>query len=1105
MLVLAFVSGTGLSGARAATPSHAPLNGLPFFFEANCGQASAPAQFVAHSRNATFLLGPAEVVVIQAAAQPLSASSERGARRDHNRQNETRTLTFQFVGGNAQAVMTGADSLSGKVNYLLGDDPASWRTEIPAFDRVRVAELYPGIDLVYYGTERNLEYDFTVAPGVDPGRILLRVTGAERLEVDARGDLVLSVGTTQLRQHKPILHQFIGGVRKEVTGGYQLKDSQTVTFEVGHYDVRFPLVIDPVLSYASFLGGSTYDVAWDTAVDAAGNLYLAGETLSAGLPTTTGVLQAGYAGGYPNGGGDAFVAKLSNSGSNLVYLTYLGGGGDDAAMGIAIDAAGNAYLAGLTDSPNFPLKNAIQASLKGTPSPNFGIRPFDAFVAKLNPSGSALVYSTYLGGDNYDEALAIAVDSAGSAYITGFTDSLNFPTNNPAQTNLAGTINAFVTKMNPAGTAFAYSTYLGGNSFDQGEGIAVDALGRAIVTGFTYSSNFPTTTNAIQRWPGGDQDAFLTVMAPDGKSLVRSTYLGGVGADNGYRVAVDTAGNAYVVGTEASTWSADGSFPITPGNISPGGVSASANAGSSWTRASAGLVHSQVYSLAVGSNNWLYAGTGRGVARSTDGGTTWNPTVLAQATAYGLAPPIAVGSIFALAVNPLSSATVYAGTSQGVYRSSDAGTNWTLATAGLAVSSVVPYVRAFAVDPVMPLTLYAGTSLGVFSSTNAATNWVAVSTGLYSYDVRALAIDPLAPATLYAATTYGFYRSLDRGGLWTAFNNGLTNLSCLALAIDPLTPSTLYVGTANGLFKSVDRGTNWAILPLSLAYTNGLQINAVVVNPAAPSTLYAGTEYGMFKSTDGGASWSAISNGLATRSTDALALNPGNPAQIYAGTLGTATVNTSAAFLTKFDAATGAIVASTVLGGSYYVNQGWAVAVDTNGNSFVVGATTCLDFPTTGTAGRLGATNTGANDVFVTAINSNASAFLYSVYLGGSADDLGYGIAVDPAGNAYVVGQTSSYDFPVVGAFQPAFAGLVDAFVAKIQPDAPRLVATLVGGSLQLKWLEYPPGYVLETASPLTAAATWTAVSQTPVNANGWRTVTLPASGAGGFFRLHHP
>ena len=762
------------------------------------------------------------------------------------------------------------------------------------------------------------------------------------------------------------------------------------------------------------------------------------------------------------------MAKFDNTGSNLVYMTYLGGAGDDAAEGIALDAAGDAYLTGITDSSDFPLKSPIRSAITGIPTPIFSVFPFDAFVTKLDPTGSALVYSTYVGGDTEDQGIAIAVDAAGGAYITGFTNSTNFYTTNAVQTNLLGVMNAFVAKINPDGSAFAYSTYLGGSGLDQGQGIAVDGLGRAVVTGVTESFDFPTT-NAIQPLLGGGQDAFVTTFAPDGRSLVRSTYLGGAADDSGYRVAVDSAGNPYVVGTEASSWLYDASFPITPGNLNPGGVFTSTNAGANWSPANAGLLHPEINALAVdpGAPNRIYAGTGHGVARSINGGASWNTAIGVTQITNGLTPQIAAGYVFSLAVNPLTPSTLYAGTSGGVYRSVDAGADWTLSSTGMVTSGYPLYVSSLAVDPITPATLYAGTSAGVFSSTNAAANWFAANYGMGGLTALALAVDPQSPTNVYAATNFGgVYRSSNRGGLWTAMNNGLSDLDCLAIALDPQAPATLYVGTTTGLFKTTDGGTNWSPLTLGAAFTNGLSVSALALDPSAPATVYAGTSEGVFKSGDAGASWAPLTNGLAPLWIGALAVNPADPTRVYAGTQTSPILNTNMAFLTKFDANTGAIVYSTALGGDTG-SQGWAVALDSNTNAYIVGVTVSANFPTAATSGALSATNHGGNDVFVTAINADASAFLYSAYLGGTLDDFGYGIAVDAVGNAYVVGQTFSTDFPNTNAFQATLAGNSDAFIAKIELGPPALTVTRNGNTLQLQWPAFSPEYTLETAPSL--------------------------------------
>jgi len=306
------------------------------------------------------------------------------------------------------------------------------------------------------------------------------------------------------------------------------------------------------LIYSTYLGGSGPDEPFGITVDASGSAYVTGWTASSNFPTTKGALQTTPGGGYD----DAFVTKLSPTGSALVYSTYLGGKSYDEAHGIAVDASGNAYVTGFTYSSNFPIvAGAHQSALGGYD---------DAFVSKLNPTGTALIYSTYLGGSGYDEGHGIAIDSSGNAYVTGFTYSSNFPTTRGVlQTTARGGFDAFVTKLNATGSTLLYSTYLGGSNDDFAYGIAVDSSGNAFVTGKTYSSNFPTTAGAFQTKPGisgGYDDAFVVKLNPAGSALVYSTYLGGSGHDAGAAIAIDALGDAAVTGDTYST-----NFPTTPG------------------------------------------------------------------------------------------------------------------------------------------------------------------------------------------------------------------------------------------------------------------------------------------------------------------------------------------------------------------------------------------------------------------------------------------------------------------------------------------------------------------------------------------------------------
>jgi hypothetical protein len=524
---------------------------------------------------------------------------------------------MSLVGAAREPAVTGVDELPGKANYFIGRDPSKWRTNVPTYSKVHYREVYPGIDLVYYGHQRQLEYDLVVAPGADPKKIVLGFKGADKLEIDSGGDLVLHASGGDIRQHKPIVYQDIDGIRREIDGGYVRKGANRVGFKVAAYDTTRPLVIDPVvLSYSTYLGGSEGDVGNAIAVDAAGNAYVTGDSTSSNFPTTVGPLGPGTPNGsrqfayvtkinpagsalvystflgegvgnaialdadgnaYVMGMGEPafpttpgafqpttsvfapFVAKLNPTGSALIYSTFLHGSGTDFSNGIAVDAAGNAYATGVTSSSDFPTTpGAFQPILRAG-------RTFTTFVSKLDPTGSALVYSTFLEGSG---AFGIAVDAIGNAYVTGSADS-TLPTTPGAFQPVFGSDSpesgdAFVAKLNPAGSALVYSTYLGGTSGDQAIGIAVDADGNAYVTGITGSANFPTTSGVFQTALSGSSDAFVTKLNPTGSALVYSTLLGGTRTEAGTGIAVDRVGNAYVVGATNSS-----DFPITAATFQP--------------------------------------------------------------------------------------------------------------------------------------------------------------------------------------------------------------------------------------------------------------------------------------------------------------------------------------------------------------------------------------------------------------------------------------------------------------------------------------------------------------------------------------------------------
>lgn len=602
------LAGCGLATAGARVDG--AWGKMPLHFEENVGQAQGDVRFLARGAGRDLFLTPSEAVIVMAA-------SGSGA--------QPSVLRMALVGGAADARVAGRQLLPGKSNYFIGDDPASWHTNVPTYAKVAYSGVWPGIDLVYYGNQQQLEFDFIVAPQVDPGVIEMGFTGARHVEIGAEGNLLLHLEGGTIQQKAPVIYQIIAGVRHAVQGRYELRGPGRVGFALEAYDRNYPLVIDPVVvAYSTFLGGSGEDMgnaiavgrdgcvyvagmtgsadfpvtagavqpaagsgqyggtvfvsrldpggslvystylgsdsrAFALAVDAAGSAYVAGLTLSASFPTTPGALQASAGSTGDPGGGNAFVSKLDPMGASLVYSTYLGGSGNDYAAGIAVDAAGHAHVAGATTSADFPVpRGALQPVIGGQG---------DVFAAMLAPDGSRLVHATFLGGGGNDAALAVALDGAGGTYLTGFTASPDFPVTPGAfQTQCicatappgpgSDTTATFVARLTTAG--LAYSTFLGGGTYDGGYGIVADAGGHAFVTGRTSATDFPTTAGAPRSTPGGSSDAYVVRLDPAGSSLLYSTYLGGASEDRGTGIALDAAGNAWVTGV---TLSAD--FPVT--------------------------------------------------------------------------------------------------------------------------------------------------------------------------------------------------------------------------------------------------------------------------------------------------------------------------------------------------------------------------------------------------------------------------------------------------------------------------------------------------------------------------------------------------------------
>jgi hypothetical protein len=504
-------------------------------FEPNLGQTDPRVKFVSRTGGYNLYLTETDATVQFKPRRPAAgypAVSDIGAASSDPNRGLRPVLRFKLSGANASANLAGAGPLPSRYNYFTGKSPDRWRTGITAYSRVRSSEVYPGVDMLYYGTNGELEYDFIVAPGADHKAIRLDIEGADEIVIDDRGDLVLHMAGEEMRLRKPAIYQEKNGRRETVEGGYTLHNN-AAGFDVGSYDTSRPLIIDPVLSYSTYLGGIGGDEGNSIAVDQAGNIYIAGFTDSLNFPLA-GSGQPLFGGGQQ----DAFIVKLDPSGTRAIYSTYLGGDGQDNATGIAVDSSGNAWVTGFTGSTDFPVRNAIQANRAG---------PFNCIVVRLDAAGS-LAYSTHLGGSGGDQGSSVAMDGSGNVYVAGVATSSNFPLIGALQPAFGGASDLFMAKFNDTGRQLLYSTYLGGAGFDGASGIAVDAAGNVYLTGLTSSPNLRIANALQQTHRGGLFDAFVAKINPSGSGLVYSTYLGGNGEDRGFRIAVDAAGSAYITG-----------------------------------------------------------------------------------------------------------------------------------------------------------------------------------------------------------------------------------------------------------------------------------------------------------------------------------------------------------------------------------------------------------------------------------------------------------------------------------------------------------------------------------------------------------------------------
>jgi hypothetical protein len=540
----------------------APIVRSPIYFEQNTGQLDDRVVFFARGTGRTLFLTSSETVI----------SVGPGA------------LRMRYGGASPRPSVNGLDPVPGKTHYLIGSDRERWQTGIPHLRRIQYAQLYPGIDLEFHGSGGTLEFDFLVGPGADPDAIRLAFDGAHGLRIAPSGDLVVTIadgfepgsgegpvlvdsapingadrgGSVTFRA--PTVYQELAGERRMIPGEFRKLGTLEAGFRVGPYDKTLPLVIDPVIAFSTYIGGEDNEDANDVAIDGDGNAYIVGTTKSISYPISSPASPRARA------SLDVYVTKMHVESATLVYTLFIGTGDDDRGHAVAVDNVGHAYITGATRSNIFPTVDPVQSIWGGG---------YDAFVAKLSLDGASLLYSTYLGGAADDSATDIALDGAGNTYLVGQSASSDFPTKDAIQADVGGNNDVFVTKLDPTGSALVFSTYLGGTEYDVGRGIDITTAGEVYLTGLSASTDFPTLGSLYPAPSTGDSHAIVSRLNAAGATLVYSTYLGGGGIDTGSGIAVDVAGNAYVVGKTEST-----DFPTTPGapqNATGGGTDAFAS------------------------------------------------------------------------------------------------------------------------------------------------------------------------------------------------------------------------------------------------------------------------------------------------------------------------------------------------------------------------------------------------------------------------------------------------------------------------------------------------------------------------------------------------
>jgi len=1007
---------------------------LPLSFEPNVGQARRDVDYLAHGAGFAIYLSPtaATLTVAGAAAAARSAVARLP---DLSARRRAEVVRINLEGANRDAKALARDRLRGVSNYFIGSNPANWHSGIPTYAEVKYRAVYPEIDVAYHGQTGHVEFDFDIAAGADPSRIVMAVDGAGDIDVNRDGDAVMRAGKNSIVLRRPHAWQSRDGLRHLVDVRYRAAGRNKLAFVLSGYDRSSALTIDPAITYSSYIGGSAAE-AKAIAVDANGNAYIAGwaaddcTNCTNPFPTTEGPAYAG-------GNADAFVLVLNSAGTAVVYSTLIGGSDYDVANSIAVDSTGAAYVAGYTESPDFA---------QPTNTTTYG-GGGDGWAAKFDSTG-ALLWARYIGGSGFDSAASVALPDGCSApcspIVAGSTSSSNFPVTNGS---FVGKEDAWVGQIANDGSALTFTTLLGGSHRSFANNVAVDGGGSIYLTGGTDTANFPSDLSAPAGTFGGTTDAFVVKLNSTGTTVNYRTFLGGGGFDDGTGIALvpgcASNCNAYVVGTTLSP-----DFPLTAGTLAQ--------------RNFAGVAD-------------LF------VAEVDSTGSTPYVTLLGGANGLNLALNLA--AVNGIAVDSAGDAFVTGETSSALFPTSAnkvEGSN--LNPNGKLLASIDDFTNLESTNWTAangaPLTFehngstdYVGSTAGLFSSTDGINFAPLAATGLPAGAVSALHYESgLTPNVVFAGTPTGLFISTDNGSTFSATALGSHPVTLIQdIPIKPkkgkatLSTTQVFAGTTDEGLQFSGKGPTNFVPCAGLVPAADFEVFSVAKDPVSGVVL-AGTNRGVFSSTDVGIdtppnftptkfNFDAVFSMDADKTLDV----------IYAGTLGdglwisTDDTTFSKATISRPDPTVfaighdGSTTPTTILAGVTSQSEATVFTTTDKGTTFNSSATGINN--SGGSLRALSSSLAGTflqTDAFVSEISPDGSAILFSSYFGGPSFDAGAGIAVDPTGNTiYLTGTTfSASGFPIEptpGAEQPTFGGLVNGYAARIDlspPPTPTPTAT---------------------------------------------------------------